>query len=223
MCENKNCFRAGVDLPSSEFNKNRKTCKYCDRKRAKDFREKKYKKYRTAINRYLGKKCIICGVKKEKYLRCHEIYGQQHTNLLDTPLLVVKSNCKNGRFARVCAMCHGKAHSLIEKGITDWNVIQVYIKGFLRTAPPIENDAHLHAWHKYMRDYVKDEQLKLFDDDKYKKPEPPPKPYVYRVAKMIAGELASDDPKDKPVFVYLEPDELEDEYDPPEPYIFMTE
>lgn len=160
-CTNPECDRAGVELPLSEFNKGRKRCKYCDRKCAKENRDKKWKKCRRIINRYLGEKCVVCGEQRERRLRCHEIYGKPHEKLLDTPLEEVEANCKTGRFARVCARCHGKAHALMDKGMVSWDIIQFYIKEFMESDPPIETDAHLRAWHKWMRDNIQDRQLRL--------------------------------------------------------------
>ncbi|MFH1031763.1 MAG: hypothetical protein V1767_04295 [Chloroflexota bacterium] len=81
--------------------------------------------------------------------------------MLDTKVSEVETNCKTGKFARVCAKCHGKAHALIDKGIKDWELIKFYIKEFLETNPSTENDAHLRAWHKFMRDKIRVRQLPL--------------------------------------------------------------
>jgi hypothetical protein len=160
-CANPKCRRAGINLPLSEFNKNRHTCRECDRERAREHRKKEWEKRRRIISRYLGKKCVVCGQDTIKFLKCHEIYGKPHPKLLDTPLEDVKANCKSGRFARVCARCHGKAHSLMGKGIMSWDDIQFYIKEFLHTDPPFENDAHLRAWHRYVRTNTRGHQLSL--------------------------------------------------------------
>jgi hypothetical protein len=160
-CANPNCERAGIDLPMSEFNENRRVCKDCDRKRARDYKKKKWAKRKRIINKHLGKECVVCGEKRAKLLRCHEIYGKPHPPLLDTPLEEVKANCESGRFVRVCARCHGKSHSLMDKGIVTWEVIKFYIREFLQTEPPFDNYAHLRAWHKYVREKIRVRQLPL--------------------------------------------------------------
>lgn len=156
-CANPNC---GKDLPLTDFNEGRSTCKYCDRKRAIEHRKKKSKIRRGLVTRYLGKVCVICGEKRMKLMRSHEKYGEPHPKLLDTPLDEIKKNCKSGRFVRVCAKCHGKAQDLLDKGI-GWDYARFYIKEFMESDPPIETNAHLRAWHKWMRDNIRDRQLRL--------------------------------------------------------------
>lgn len=160
-CTNPKCDRIGVELPLSAFNKGRRSCKYCDRKRAKKYREKKWKQCRHIIDKYLGKECVVCGEKRDRLLRCHEIYGQPHSKLLETPIKEVEDNCKSGRFARVCARCHGKAHSLMDKGIVSWDVVRRHIKEFMDSNPRDESEAHLRDWHKWIRDKIQIIQLEL--------------------------------------------------------------
>lgn len=192
ICANPKCKRAGMSLPLSEFNKNRRTCKDCDRKRARDHRKKEWGKRRRIISRYLGKQCVICGEGRVKRLRCHEIYGKPHPRLLDTSLEEVKANCKSGSFARVCARCHGKAHALMDKGLDSWGIIQFHIKGFLQTNPPCGNDAHLRAWHKYVKQNTGARQLPLPLEIEEVRVEEIAKPYVFTDIPQIEGSLIED-------------------------------
>lgn len=192
ICANAECKRAGIELPLSEFNKNRRTCRDCDRKRARDHRKREWTKRRRIISRYSGKQCVICGEKSPWLLRCHEIHGKSHPKLLDTPPEEVKANCRSGRFNRVCARCHGKAHALMDKGIVSWDVIQVYIKEFLQTDPPFKNDAHLRAWHRYVRDRIRVKQIPLPIEIENGSVQQAAKPYVYAGIPQIKGSLIED-------------------------------
>jgi len=161
ICANPKCRRVRIPLSATEFNRNRRTCKECDRIRARDHRKKAWEKRRSIIDRHLGKECVICGRTRKELLRCHEKDGNHHPKLLDTPVDVVEANCTSGRFVRLCASCHGKAHSLMDKGTASWDEVQFYIREFLDTHPPVANDAHLRAWHKYLRTNTRARQLPL--------------------------------------------------------------
>lgn len=212
-CANPECANPkGQVLAVTDFNKNRRTCKYCDRKRAREHNKQKWDKRRRTMNRYLGKNCIVCGEKRGWLLRCHEKFGEPHKKLLDTSLEEVKANCKSGRFVRVCARCHGKAHSVIDKGIVDWELIKFYIKEFLETDPPTENDAHLRAWQKFMREKIGVKQLPL--PMEVESPPPTAKSeqhHVHRGVPIVVGSLVDES---KTMLVY--PDELDDEDEEPD-------
>lgn len=207
-CANPACANPmGNVLPPTDFSKGRRTCKYCDGQRATEHRKKKWDKCHRILNRYLGKNCVVCGEVTDKLLRCHEKFGEPHKKLLDTSLEEVKANCKSGRFVRVCAGCHGKAHSVIDKGIVGWELIKFYIKEFLATDPPIENDAHLRAWQKFMREKIGVKQLPL--PMEVESPQPTAKseqPHVHRGVPVVVGSLVDES---KTMLVY--PDELDDE------------
>lgn len=158
-CANPKCQRTG--LTDDDFNKNRRTCQNCDREVARKHKRKKMQECHKIIEKYLGTECIVCGSKRN--LESHEKNGIWHPNLLDTPLEEVESNCKKGKFVRVCEQCHQKAHALRDDGITDWEEERQVIKDFLNQnpPPPIENNAHLRAWHKHRKIIAEGKQLPL--------------------------------------------------------------
>ncbi len=160
-CTNKHCDRLGVNLPCSEFNKGRRTCKTCDRRVAREHRKREWDKRRDIIDKLLGKRCVVCGSEDKKRLRCHEVYGRPHKKLLDTSVDEVEENCKRGRFARVCARCHGKAHALKGKGIDTWDDAKSLIGEFNATNPSTEEGKHLREWHGFLKRKFEERQLPL--------------------------------------------------------------
>ena len=76
ICANPECDRAGIELPLSEFNKNRRTCRQCDLERAKEHRKKEWLKRKQIIDENLGTKCVICGETRDLRLgRTGEEHG----------------------------------------------------------------------------------------------------------------------------------------------------
>jgi hypothetical protein len=146
------CSKCGKDLPMTEYNKSRKRCKKCDRKVARKHARKLWKERKPIIDAYLGCVCVICGETDYKRLRCHEVFGRPHSKLLNTPLEEVKENCKAGKFARVCAKCHGKAHSLMKLGIASWKEICQLIKESLGS-----------EWGKWKKNLIKERRAMYYN------------------------------------------------------------
>lgn len=149
------CSKCRKNKPLSEFNKGRHSCRDCDREVARDHarrrRERLWEERKPIIDRYLGTKCVICSETRHNLLRCHEIFGNDHKPLLETPLDEVEENCRSGRFVRVCEKCHRKAHSLMKKGIIGWAEIVSLIKEFLATNPPFIEKKHQQQWRKWRK------------------------------------------------------------------------
>jgi hypothetical protein len=157
FCGNQNCSRKGIDLPINEFYINRTTCKSCDTERARRRNRIEWSRRQAIIEKYLGDKCVICG--SGNRLSSHEVFGQPHKHLIDTPVNEIEANCKSGKFERVCEKCHRKIHSLIGKGIRDWSRIKFILEVFYKTNPPQQQNTHLVAWHKWLRSNHEGKQL----------------------------------------------------------------
>lgn len=142
------CNRCGQDKPAEDFYGREKICMQCKKK----LRKKKRGVKRALITRYLGKQCVICG---EKGTTSHEKFGIPHPDLLNTPFKVIKQNCKSGRFVKVCHSCHQEAHSLIDRGIVDWDLVKHYVKEFLKTNPPKTYYARLWKWERFLDTKIK--------------------------------------------------------------------
>lgn len=159
ICSNPNCPHLGNPIPVSRFNRNRRTCQDCDRKRAREYarirRENLWAERKPIIDKWLGTKCVVCAETGYDLLRCHEQFGIEHKPLLETPIEEVESNCVERRFVRVCERCHRKAHSLMNKGFFSWTEISSIIKEFLTTNPPMTQKKHTCIWRSWLKKRLK--------------------------------------------------------------------
>ncbi len=159
ICRNPDCPHQGNPLHISHFYKGKRTCKDCVKAYAKNYAKKRRQRLwaerKPIIDKWLGKECIVCGEMRYALLRCHEKFGVEHEPLLSIPLKEVETNCREGRFVRVCERCHRKAHSLINKGVFSWTEISSLIKEFLDTNPPMTQKQHTCKWRSWLKRRLK--------------------------------------------------------------------